>query len=248
MFEEAPTNKLLYSRILKLCISQFDSAICNEKLYAQAFKIDQDNAMLWHNIAAIKLKQGDIDGTVSALGEGNKKNIYDNYYTASVDFIEQSLHLNSSLSFQQRMTIAMGIGSASFSSLSPIMNFCKTNYFTQTEITDICYQTSQQLEQQSNTEIPKLVALTLQKTYHQFYQNAQEASNVSKKIADHISFVQSDNYQNTLMLLPFDEQLARNWLRLSLSSTEKNAIEHLIEDAIFYSRDPNYNPCSIKGH
>jgi len=243
LFNQDPSNKLLYSRILKLCISQFDGSVCNEGLYGQAFQIDEDNAMLWHSIAALKLKQEDISGAISALNEANKKNVYDNYYTASVSFIEENLHLNSALNFQQRFVIATGIGAAKFSSLSPIMDFCEKNDFTQTEITDVCYQTAKQLEHQSNTEITELIALTLQESYHEYYQNNKEIENISKKVETLMSLVKSDNYQKTLMLLPFDQQLAKSWLELSLNSSEKNIVKHLIQDAIFYSRDPNYNPC-----
>jgi len=245
LFKEEPRNKLIYSRILKLCISQFDENLCNEKLYDQAFQVDKANAMLWHSIAAIKLKKEDIDGVVSALNEANSKKNYDNYYFQHVNFIEQNLKANSYLNFRERMSISTGIKSEKFSSLSPIMDFCKKNYFSQIEITDVCYQTAKQLELQSNTEIPRLVALILQRTYHEFYQNNQAIDNIENKIKKLVSFVKSSNYQNTYMLIPFDERLARNWLALSLNSNENDAMELLIQDAIFYSRDRNYNPCPI---
>jgi len=239
-------NKLIYSSILKQCINHFDANICNENLYGNADKIDIDNAMLWHNIAAIKLKNGDLEGAISALAEANKKVTYDNYFYQSISFIEQRLSENSSLNFKERLTISMGIGASNFTSLSPILNFCEKNYFTELEITDTCYQTALHLVQQSNTTLPRLLALNLQHAYHDFYKNTQELENISNKSKKIISLVTSKDYQKTLMLLPFDEELARSWLALSLNGEETNAVTQLIKDAIIYSKDPNYNPCPQK--
>lgn len=243
LLTEQPMNKLIYSRVLQYCMTDFEESICNENLYHKAAIIDRDNAMLWHNIAAIKLKNNNIDGAIEELKEANKKGEYNNYYYELITFLEQNLKQNSDLNFQERLFISTGFAGANMSVILPNFKFCQDNFFSETKITDICYQTGKHLKDLSKSELPRLLGLNLLKLFYEFNKNDEMIKIISKNIKDTSPLYQSEKMQKSEALMFFDEQLARDWLNLSLKQGENIAVKQLIDDAILYSKNPNYNPC-----
>ena len=244
LHKESPLNKLIYKEILELCNKNFDEKICNEELFNKAKLIDNDNAMFWHNIATIKIKNNQIEEAVLALEEANKKVEYSNYYYEKFEFIDNSLKEHSNLNFSERYTVASGIiGAGYISSLGTIVEFCKNNFFTDTNITDTCYQTSLHLENQSKNYLPYFIALELQKIYHEYYENIHMIDEVTTKITTRQNLLRNKNNQKAQSLIFFDETLASDWLKLSRDKGEIIAAEQLMKDAILYSKSPDYNPC-----
>ncbi|MDT0602364.1 hypothetical protein [Thalassotalea castellviae] len=244
LHEESPLNKLIYKEILELCNKNFDEKICNDELFNKAKLIDNDNAMFWHNIATIKLKNNKIDEAVLALKEANKKLEYSNYYYEKFEFIDSILKEQSNLNFSERFSVASIVNGASYiSSLTAIVEFCKNNFFTDTNITDTCYQTSLHLENQSKNYLPYFIALELQKIYHEYYENIHMIDEVTTKITTRQNLLRNKNNQKAQSLIFFDETLASDWLKLSRDKGEIIAAEQLMKDAILYSKSPDYNPC-----
>ena len=244
LHKESPLNKLIYKEILELCNKNFDEKICNEGLFNKAKLIDNDNAMLWHNIATIKLKNNQIEEAILALEEANKKVEYSNYYYEKFEFIDNSLKEQSNLNFSERFKIASGImGAGYISSLGAIVGFCKNNFFSDTNITDTCYQTSLHLENQSKNYLPYFIGLGLQKIYHEYDKNIHMIDEVTTKITTNQNLLRNKNNQKAQSLIFFDEKLARDWLRTSIDKGEIIGAKQLVDDAILYSKNPDYNPC-----
>jgi hypothetical protein len=242
--EESPLNKLIYKEILEICNKSFDEKICNDDLFNKAKLIDNNNAMFWHNIATIKLKNNQIEEALLVLKEANKKIEYSNYYYEKFEFIDNSLKEHSNLNYSERFTVASGVSGAGYiSSLLAIVEFCENNFFTEANITDTCYQTSLHLENQSKNYLPHIIGLELQKIYHKYYKNSYMVDEVTSKLTTKMNLIRSKNYQKAESLIFFDEILARDWLRLSLDKGEIISAEKLIEDATLYSKNPDYNPC-----
>lgn len=243
LFEESPLNKIIYSNILQSCIEQLNKGICNNDLFSLANKIDIDNAMLWHSIAEFHSKTDNLQGVIQALSQANRKRKYDEYYFENISLIEHQMRLNSNLSFKQRMIKSLEFTPKNRSSLFAIYDFCKENYFNSIEITDICYQTALQLESQSQTSITRLIAFALQKQFHQYNNNIDALNDIEVNTNEKLSFIRNKNYERAMALLFVDEELARDWLALSLIKGEQIATEQLVKDAILHSKNPHYNPC-----
>ncbi|MEW6983076.1 hypothetical protein AAD001_10555 [Colwelliaceae bacterium 6471] len=243
--QENPNNKLAYDQLLKLCFNENNIDKCDDDLFNRAQLADKENGTFWLNIAALKLKKNDIDGVFDALHEIEKAANMDEYFFELADFYEQTSRDILDLSYKQRLVAGIGYAAAKPWFISEIMSWCHDNNTNDQQVAQACLTLGTNLEQKSKQLLSKSLGIALQKNYFEAKDNQQALAELEKKLKKIERRFQDKQFEKIDRLIMHDDDLAKLWISSALTYGEENGIKYVVEEAIWRSRDPNYNPCPI---
>jgi len=242
---DSPAYALAYDQLLNLCFAEENIESCDTELLEIATEADANNGMPWLNIAALYQKKGEQEKALEALQTAIKKPFFDDYHWQLIDFLEQVSESKLNLSYMARLVSVIGIAAAKPSHLYKVLEMCKDEVANDPIRADVCLSLGKQMEKNSTTTAAQGLGLSLQKTYYEQMQDKGALAAISKKQ----SRIYYDNHLNettrrTWQLMNYDDDLFRFWLQNMLEHGEAKGMQHVIEEAIWRSRNPNYTPCS----
>lgn len=240
--QKNPFNTIAFDYLLLQCVNNIELRYCNDELFKQANVIDKDNGAFWYSIASIKAKRNDTKGFLEAMQTANQRQYFNDYYFEVIELIEQSYAQASSIAFTDRLVSGIGVAAAKQSTLNSIIEYCKKLSHESLLVSDSCHQLGLNLEKHSKTFFSQLMGLALQKLYREYQKDEQGLKRINKKIEQHY-LEQSKGLPSASSLMMHDEKLARDWLDTAIARGEKAATAQLVNDALLYSKNSDYNPC-----
>jgi len=233
-----PTEPLSFHRLLTECSSKLHN-YCTLDFYNKINQIDKDNGALWLTLANIHLINRDVKEAEQALRKAASSRTFNSYFYETI-YLHQQVMKKYLPAYSNKLVVA-GIGySASIAwGYSKAIDYCKS-----INSSDTCLYLGKQMKYGGKTLIQQVLGLGIQRIHHEKMGNNEIANKLK---------IQADNYvkQNgwneqsfrAANLMAYDGTLVEVWLNHAIQHGETSAQKLLIEEAIWRSKDPNYNPC-----
>lgn len=206
-------------------------------------EIDKNNGALWLTIANIQLNRSNFQFANKALYQASISPSF------SIDYFELiQLHQNVVEKYQPNqspLTLASSIGFAAAVSVSIVesIDYCRTSNIEDLWLQQTCLQLGLQMEAHAEIIIYRLFGIALQKIYHEKFNNIELVAKLEDKSQKPYQGIDIALMNKASALMFYDNDLARQWLNTGIQFGEKVAFTKVIEEAIWRSKDPNYNPC-----
>ena len=241
---QSPSNALAYDQLLNLCFAEENINKCDDELIEKATNVDPNNGIPWLNIAALHQVKGEPEKALEALGIAIKKPYFDDYHWQLIDFLEQVSDGRLNLSYKARLVSAIGIAAAKPFHFYKVIEMCKSSVANDPVQADVCLSLGKQMEKNSTTITAQGLGLNFQSIYYEATQDKDELALINKKQSRiYYDSQLNETTQKTWQLMSHDENLYRFWLKNMLEHGEIKGMQYVVEEAIWRSRNPNYNPC-----
>jgi len=240
--QEFPTERLSYHRLLTFCTNQNHSH-CTEDFYHKITQVDKENSLLWLTLASIKIKDKAYAEVLNALKQASLASSSYSYFFETIQ-----LHYDVSKKYSPEHANKLfyeGIGFASAIALGygEITNYCKNIERSNNLANELCLSVGEQMELKGKTVLEQRIGIAMQKIYHEKMANTEMVELMEIKAKAPYPFLGSEEFTKASTLFFYDPSLMVQWLNNGIKFGEAKAAHMLIDEAIWRSNDPNYNPC-----
>ncbi|WP_206484078.1 tetratricopeptide repeat protein [Thalassotalea sp. G2M2-11] len=238
-YQQYPDNTIAYSHLLSACL-QNNYRYCDDSLFKQITAFD-DNGELWLKLAMILLKQGEIEQANNVLLHASQADKFTGYYHEQIALFYQTASKYFLTSTDNANLIWLSFNLDSFTSgfLGPV-NYCRSAEVNSV-LAETCFELGQQMKNNSQSMLGTMVGIGLMKTYYEKHNFKELALEVIKEKPFNKESRSRFNQASNVMF--FDPSLFIQWLDSGLNYGEAKANQQLIDEVIWRSKDPNYQPC-----
>jgi hypothetical protein len=237
-----PREKLAYYRLLTEC-SQIQHYYCNNDFYQKAKQIDNDNGLVWLTVASLYLIEFNLAEANNALYQATLTNTFSNYFFELIFLHHEITKKYAPLQVNKLLIAGIGYTAATPNGYHKAINHCSKAKVDDHVTLEACLKIGKQMEDNSATIIHSAMGVALQKIYYEKNGNTvkvKEIEDISKMLLTQTS---SQQYTKATNLMFHDSQLNEQWINYGLQHGEEKNINYIIDEAIWRSNDPNYNPC-----
>lgn len=212
---------------------------CNKEIIKKIYRY-YDNGILWLEILN---KNGTKENKLDVLDKISNAREVSFYYSDFISLYMQAykdININSiPIMISSAYSNAASFNIPNFKKLSILIKFCEKESEFNSDIMQSCLDAGDNIVSKAKTSLTKVLGITLQiKTLSKLnMKKVLEAKELEKKNM----YVKFNDKSSIIMY--FDEKLFNFWLQHLKVDGEKAAYEALHQEAIYLSKDPNYNPC-----
>ena len=239
-----PTDPLALHQLLKQCNQLPQNANCSRSLEEKIIVIDEDNGLLWLQLAALALKQESLIDYARFLEIAATKERFDEYFFQYISAFERFSYGRLPLSFQERFSMAIGFIAAQPVFYGDVFSTCQQSVELSNDSAEICKQLAENIFLGGRTILLQGFGAGLASYFYEQTPGQENTQRVPLEILndfDQNSLLVSDSRTQIGLI---DEALVSNWLNDGINFGEIIAYQNLIEEVSILLEDPNYNPCS----
>ncbi len=240
-----PNAPLALHQLLKQCNQLPKSTHCKEALEDKVVAADEDNGLLWLQLSALALKQGNLADHARLLEIAATKERFDEYFFQYIKDFEQFSFGRLQLPFRQRFLIASSLLASHPTGYSDVFSACQQSVELNNDSSEVCKQLAENMFLGGRAISLQSFGASL--TSH-FYEQTPGQENTQR-----VSTGALDDFDETALLVSdsrsqiglIDEALVSNWLEDGINFGEIIAYQNLIDEVSILLEDPNYNPCTV---
>lgn len=233
-----PKSVIVYDRLLDLCSAK-NNAYCNADFFDKAYSIDSENGMLLLKIASYHLHQNNEAQALAFIQQAAKRETFDSYHFHYVENAWRSLkHIKPA---PDALNTAIGYAASLSWNAMTFSKFC----MKQKEIREIdaCNSLGQAMQKGARTGFIQVLGGAIEKHYAEQSGKHDLIEEIDAKYRKAIDAISNKDVLQSYMLATYDESLAEEFINNGKHFGEIKAASLLIKEAIWRSKDPNYNPC-----
>ena len=244
-YVKVANSPLVAHQLLQTCHQLPFDKNCNAGLANVITNADEDNGMLWFDLAALMIKQRKPLPALEYLHIASTKQKFSEYFFDYIAAFEQLTAGNMpQMNFNQRLELGVGITAATPSYYGVASKFCKTNQQISEALKTSCSQLFNNLAKHGSSVMLQSVGSQLSLSF-----TPQPADNEARQQQEQQSMELYEQTYNkdwlaAMTLLPYDETLNHIWLQSGLAFGERFAIQEIVREARLKSQNPDYNPCA----
>lgn len=234
-----PNNPMVYDRLLDLCSAK-NSHYCSPEFFDKAEQIDKQNGMLLLKIANYYLLNDNKSLAFDYIRQASKLTKFDVYHFHYIENVWRSLKgllPENQFSFE----IAFGYSAALSWNAMSFVDFCKKQ--TEPNEIDACIAVSQAMRDRGRTGFIQIIGGALELHFAKANNNQAEIDRISQLNKTKINTISDNKTIQAMKLLLNDDSLAEDYLINGKNFGEVETSKLLVKEAIWRSKDPNYNPC-----
>lgn len=240
-----PSEKISYFRLLTWC-TETQYSYCNDDFYQKVKQIDNDNGLAWLTFASLYLDKQNILAANNALYQASLANTFSDYFFELIYLHHEITKKYVPLQANKLVIAGIGYAAATPTGYHKTIKHCSKAKVGDHSTFEACLKIGKQMEDNSATIIHSAMGIALQKIYYEKHGNTEkikEIEDISKMLLTQTS---SQQYIKATNLMFHDSQLADQWVNYGLQHGEAKTIKHIIDEAIWRSKDENYHPCPIQ--
>jgi len=190
-------------------------------------------------IASFYLEQENEALALEYIRTAAQKTTFDNYHFHYVESIWR--HLKSNEPSPKALTKAIGYGAALSWNAMDFSKYCMKQ--EEARESDACISLGQAMQHGGRSGFLQMLGGAIEKHYAELSGNQELVNGLERKYRAIIETVSSQEAILSFNLATHDESLAEDLINNAKIYGETRAAELLLKEAIWRSKDPNYNPC-----
>lgn len=237
--EQFPNNPMVYDRLLDLCSAK-NSSYCSPAFFDKAEQVDKQNGMLLLKIANYYLLNNNKSLAFDYIRQASKLTKFDVYHFHYIESVWRSIK-GLMPERQSSFEAAFGYSAALSWNAMSFVDLCKKQ--TEANEIDACIAISQAMRDGGRTGFIQIIGGALELHFAKANNNQAEIDRIGQLNKAKINTISDDKTIQAMMLLLNDDSLAEDYLINGKNFGEVETSKLLVKEAIWRSKDPNYNPC-----
>jgi len=233
-----PNSEIAYDRLLDLCSAK-KSEYCTDDFFEKAAEIDNNNGLLLLKIASYYLKQGNETLAFEYIRNASQREVFDSYH---FHYVESAWRSIKNIRQQPDALIdAIGYAAALSWNAMEFSKFCMKQ--EQPREIDACVSLGQAMQTGARTGFIQVLGGAIEKHYAEIDGKYETVNNIDMKYRAAIQAISAESVLTSYTLATYDDSLAEDMLNNAKNYGEVESAHLLVKEAIWRSKDPNYNPC-----
>jgi len=236
--EQFPKSIIAYDRLLDMCAAK-KSDYCTPEFFDKATQVDKNNGLLQLKIASFYFEQGNEELALEYIRSAAQYTTFDPYHFHYVDNIWQ--YLKDTKKAPRALTDAIGYSAALSWNAMSFSKYCMKQ--EEARESDACISLGQAMQSGGRTGFIQMLGGSIEKRYAELAGDQERINILESKYRAIIAAVSREEALKSFTLATYDESLAEDLINNAKHYGETLAADMLIKEAIWRSKDPNYNPC-----
>ena len=236
--EQFPKSIIAYDRLLDMCAAK-KSDYCTPEFFDKATQVDKNNGLLQLKIASFYFEQKNQELALEYIRSAAQYTTFDPYHFHYVDNIWQ--YLKDTKKVPRALTDAIGYSAALSWNAMSFSKYCMKQ--EEARESDACISLGQAMQSGGRTGFIQMLGGSIEKRYAELAGDQERLSILESKYRAIIAAVSKEEALKSFTLATYDESLAEELISNAKNHGEILAADMLIKEAVWRSKDPNYNPC-----